>query len=358
MATTGHQSSRLTSRPTSGPPSRVCPAPSPRPRGLDKHRRGPAGCPQARRAGAAPPARGERPGSAPFLTDPNMASVAAARDDDTSPRRRRPGDRGGKRPESFASPLPARQEPPDNQPRLHLPGRAQKAAAEKVRLLLVPGAGRRLCLLPRPSLPGCAASGPAQPAQSGLRWPSAPPDETHNGRRSWPLPCARTGAPPPTRQARARARAHPHRSLSALSCLFPRPARAAPRDVLEGAGPPRRPHPPGQPGRGVGSSAPSGVVGPGADWVHVGRLTWVASRGQSLRKDCSSHQEGLSEAGRMEGKLGPLSPHHRTGLRGEFKNFPQPGNKSFGFKASGQTFVCYTHLARRSFPVTSSTCFP
>lgn len=95
--------------------------------------------------------------------------------------------------------------------------------------------------------------------------PPAPPDETHNGRRSWPLPCARTGAPPPTRQARARARAHPHRSLSALSRLFPRPARAAPRDVLEGAGPPRRPHPPGQPGRGVGSSAPSGVVGPGAD---------------------------------------------------------------------------------------------
>nr|XP_023504101.1 uncharacterized protein LOC111774886 [Equus caballus] len=130
-----------------------------------RRRRPAAGAARSRRPRAGP-ARGERPESAPFLKDPNMASAAAARDDDTPPRRRRPRDRAGRRPESFASPLPARQGPADDQPGLHLPGQA-RAAATKVRLLLVPGAGRGLCRLPRPGLPGCVRRGTAQPARSG-----------------------------------------------------------------------------------------------------------------------------------------------------------------------------------------------
>lgn len=158
--------------PTSGPPWRLRPSPAPR-SAVPRPRQAPArtlrtapkpagtgggvlrpGATRSRRPRASPSSRGAA-GSAPFLTDPNMAS-AAARDDDTSPRRRRPGDRGGKRRKvSLLLSRPARDRRTTNL-ELHLPSRARAAAtAAKVRLLLVPGAGRGLCPLLRPSLPGC-----------------------------------------------------------------------------------------------------------------------------------------------------------------------------------------------------------
>lgn len=258
----GPQSPRLpTSHPISGSASRP-PGPRPAARRTERAPARPPGRPPSPPAAAAASCerarlpQGEGSGRERPVSHRPQHGVGRRR-----PRRRHlpapptAGDRGGKRPESFASPLPARRRPVDNQLRLHLPGRARTAAAAaKVRLLLVPSAGRGLCSILRPSLPEWAANSVSQPARSrrgGLASkplagdPPAPPVEPHNGRRGQPLPCARTGAPPPTRQPRARARAHPHRSLPALSCPFPRPARAAPRDELEGAEPPRKPHPPG-----------------------------------------------------------------------------------------------------------------
>lgn len=111
--------------------------------------------------------------------------------------------------------------------------------------------------------PGADSAGSPAPASQGVcgAVPRSRPDlVAKDGRpagaaaRRWlPRPSSRTPQRPPglafplrahgraaahTPGASARARAHPHRSRPALSCRFPRPARAALRDALEGAGPP------------------------------------------------------------------------------------------------------------------------
>lgn len=136
-------------------------------------------------------------------------------------------------PESFASPLPASQGPADNQLRLHLP-RQPRAAAAKVLLLLVAGARRGLCLLLRPPRV-CAANRPTQLARSGRGGRAAgiaarrrlhsPSTRTHRGRLGWPLSCARAGARPLPRQARARGHEHTH---TARSPPFPAGSFAVP----------------------------------------------------------------------------------------------------------------------------------
>lgn len=251
-------------------PSQLLAGPrGPPPRGPDEHRRGPPCGPRAlRRAAAAPLGRGEPPGSAPFLTDPNMASAAAAAAaarDDTSPRRRRSRDRGGEAPGKFrfSSPGPPGGRP-TTKPRLHLPSRARTAAEAKVRLLLVPGAARGLSLPPAPASqcvqPAALRSRRAPDAAGGRASqtlagdPPAPPVEAHNGRRGWPLPCAR-----------AHKRASTHTPGAGAGTITP-PA-LAPRPFWPA--PPPRPGSPARLGRGGGASAeatPAWAAG-ARDWL-------------------------------------------------------------------------------------------
>lgn len=207
--------------------------------------------------GGRPQRGGSRPRAPRFLTDPNMAS-AAARDDDTSPRRGRPRDRGRKRSESFVPPpapnpnsQPAKQPAGPSTP--YPAGRRQRRQKEPAG----PRPGRRPADSVRPRVPTSrdvwTASGPAQPARSrrGGRAAQplagdapAPPGEPHNGCRAWPLPCARR-ARPRVHARRERAGTSTPTPLAALSRQFPRPAPPGPSDALRGRGLGRRPHPPG-----------------------------------------------------------------------------------------------------------------
>ncbi|XP_032171892.1 wiskott-Aldrich syndrome protein homolog 1-like [Mustela erminea] len=199
---------------------------------------------------------------------------------------------------------------------LHLPRRARAAtAAAKVRLFLVPGAGRGLCPLVRPSLPGCvqtaaprsrrdpdAAGGRAggRPAPPLAGDSPAPPVEPHNGRLGWSLPCACTSAPPPTRQARALGHEHTHKAHSPpfLACSLAPPVRplatrSRGRGLSEGHT---------HLGRGDGEEVPPLTLWTRA-LASVG-CAWDVSPGvpgswQSFGKDCSSHYECFF--GRMEG---------------------------------------------------------
>lgn len=157
--------SPTTSKPTSGLPRRVRPAAAPRWRGPSRdpgvrRRRRAAGSAAHSERPRAPPTPGQRPGSAPFLADPNMASAAAAaaRDDDTSPRRGRPGDRGEKRRKvSLLFSRPARGGRTTNSTSLTLPGAGGGEGPTP------PGPERRARTLPTPqSRPPrvCAASSP------------------------------------------------------------------------------------------------------------------------------------------------------------------------------------------------------
>lgn len=130
------------------------------------------------------------------------------------PRRRLPARarvRRSRRPQSFASlPSAARRcRPARPDPRGTYPARRGRAAAPRLRLLLVADSG--------PSLTGGvgAQGGRRDPDATGADARSlagdftAPPVPADNGRPGWLPSCARTGAPSLKRPARARARAHP-----------------------------------------------------------------------------------------------------------------------------------------------------
>lgn len=69
---------------------------------------------------------------------------------------------------------------------------------------------------PRPRRAGATWTwqGGRQPPQQLAGDSTVPPVESHRGRAGWPLPCAPTGAPPPTLQARARGHEHTHPARS------------------------------------------------------------------------------------------------------------------------------------------------
>lgn len=201
------------------------------------------------------------------------------------------------------------------------------------------------------------AGGRAAPPLAGDS--PAPPVEPHNGRLGWPLPCAGTGAPPPTRQARALGHEHTHKAHS-------------PPFLARSLAPPGRPRATCSRGRGLSEghthlgSRDGGLVSPLAvrtrtreSWVHVGRLTWFSGSWQSFGKDCSSQYEVFRKSGR---NVGLPFPCHRTGISRELKNFLRTGKKGFLDvrcpKASGQTSVCYSQLAQRSCPSHLSFAFP
>lgn len=93
-------------------------------------------------------------------------------------------------------------------------------------ILLVADAGRGLC--PFPARASQGVCGPQRRSAGAIqtRWAGgtpaqplagdspAPPVEPDNGCLGWPLPCARTGAPPPTLRARARGHEHTHTARS------------------------------------------------------------------------------------------------------------------------------------------------
>lgn len=161
-----------------------------------------------------------------------------------------------------------------------------------------------------------AGGRPAQPLAGDS---PAPPVEPHNGRRGWPLPCACTGAPPPTRQARALGHEHTHTTHSpALSCLFPRPARAARATCSRGRGLCSGHTHLGSPRQRVRSSALCAVSLSRAPRMHVGRLTWFAWLWHSFGKDCSSLYEVLGKKGR---KAGFPFPYHERASPGNLRTF-------------------------------------
>lgn len=191
---------------------------------------------------------------------------------------------------------------------------------------------------------------PAQPLAGDS---PAPPAEPRNGRLGWPFPCARTGAPPPTRQARARGHEHTHT------------ARAPP--FLAGSlAPPVPPCATRSRGRGHRGATPTWAAGA---WGWFLRAVWARASRSPVGAGGTPFLAGVVRTGSWKGlfislrsssgdwkngrKAGHPLLHHRTGLPRALKNFLQPGKKGFGFrypKASGQTFVCCFRLPWRSSP--------
>lgn len=254
MAANGIQSSRpATSRRPRDPlgaSARPRP-PGPRSRGPGRHQRGPSGKPPSPRAQAAAfcgraqlapgvrgpaPARGERPGAPRFSQTPTWRRPPPAT---TTPSRAADGPgtvEGSAGKFRFSSPGPPGTGAQPTSSFTYPAGRGLGDGGEGP---TPPRPGRRARTLPAPPPQPprvCAASGPAQPARSGRGGrptrplagdSSAPPVEPHNGRLGWPLPCACTGAPPPTRQARALGYEHTHKAHSPpfLACSLAPPVR-------------------------------------------------------------------------------------------------------------------------------------
>ncbi|XP_028624687.1 basic proline-rich protein-like [Grammomys surdaster] len=149
-----------------------------------------------------------------------------------------PGPRG-QAPAKFRFSLPSPPPPSAPRPPRHLPG-PTRAAAPRVRVLLVVAdSGHGLCLLPGPSLAGCVGPREAGAIRTRRAQPlagdfTAPPVEPDNGRPGWLPSCARTGAPPPKRQTRARA--HPPCPFFPVPSPRPSPCPSppSPRDRTRG----------------------------------------------------------------------------------------------------------------------------
>ncbi|XP_055287935.1 basic salivary proline-rich protein 1-like [Moschus berezovskii] len=245
------------------------------------------------------------------------------------------GPRGGSaRKVSLPSSRPAGG-PPDDQARFTYPagrGRPQRRRSDFCSSR-APRAGSPC--LPAPASQS-AASGPAQPARSGRGGrapqtpagdPPAPPVEAHNGRGAGLSPArARASAPPPTRRARARARAHPSaRSPPFLACSLAPPGQSrapGPRGRGQRGGHTRLG------GWGSGLAPLLGVEGarPDADWLHARRpLPGLPGAGEPSRRTVHLLAKYLT----WKTGWAPF-PSPRTGLCGEFRNFPRPGNESSG----------------------------
>ncbi|XP_063113657.1 translation initiation factor IF-2 [Cavia porcellus] len=240
-----------------------------------------------------------------------MASAAAARADDTSPRRGRPGTAGGGAGGARRI-LPAAGRPRTTNPPAPTPPGAGSGSGCGAEGPSAPGRRRRARLSPSaaPASQGVYGCGPAQPAGSGRGRPPAPPlagdapaprVEAHNGHQGGPL-CARTDKPQPTRRARAQAREqanHPARSPPLLPSLAPpsRPARRAR-------------------GRGPGEAAPTCAAlgaGRGFPWLNCGdaiKELWAArgaqllaaGLGKSLEKTLFSCQQSSRQHWKNERK--------------------------------------------------------
>lgn len=203
------------------------------------------------RGGSSPSAgpEGSRP-SAPFPTDPNMASAAAARAN-TSPRHGQPGPAGaGARKVSLLPPQPAaaRCVPTPTAPTRPGAGGGAEGATPPLRRRLP---ARTLPAPPAPASQG--AWGPARPARSG-RGGRSRSQVTSPLLQSNPTTAARAGFTPARAPARPRPSAkhgHEH-TRPALSSRFPRPAHRLalplhPHATARGAGPSAEATPTGGP---------------------------------------------------------------------------------------------------------------
>lgn len=277
------------------PPSRV-PALGPACRGRARRDQG----------GSSPSAspEGSRPGAPRFPQTPTWRRPPPP--GPTPPRAAAgPGPRE-QAPANFPSPSAARRRParPDRPPR-HLPGPA-RAAAPRLRLVLVADSSRGLCLCPGPSFARCV--GPREAGATGTRRArtlagdfTAPPVEPDNGRPA--------GLPPARAPARPRSSAkHGHEHIRpALSSRFPRPAHRlapppSPRDRPEGRGRWRRPHPlGGPPGAGLRgallcSEVTRAEAGPGKPGSPNLTFLTRASLGKELWSGPRSSREEWTEA--------------------------------------------------------------
>lgn len=228
------------------------------------------------------PARGERPGSGPgaprFSPTPTWRRPPPPPATTTPPRATDgPGTAGrsaGKF--RFSSPDPPGAGGQPTQPPPTRPGAGSGSSQGPT----PPRPERRARTLPapQPRPPGCAASGSAQPARSGRGGragngrsrsqvtPPPPLVEPHYCRLGWSLFCARTGAPPPTRQARARGHEHTH---TARSPPFPAGSLAppvGPARHARGGGATSEATPISAVRPGIGSSAQCGPRAPEQCW--------------------------------------------------------------------------------------------
>lgn len=172
------------------------------------------------------PARGERPGAPRFsqtptwrrppppatTTPPGAATAPGPREE--APGKFRvspPGPSGAGGPPTRASPTPTA-----------AGGGGGGGSEGEGPILLVADAGRGLCPFPAGAFQGVCCPQPRAAGAIQTRWAGwppaqplagdspAPPVEPDNGCLGWPLPCARTGAPPSTLRARARGHEHTH----------------------------------------------------------------------------------------------------------------------------------------------------
>lgn len=261
MAANGTQSSRPTTsrrpRDPLGASARPRP-PGPRSRGPGRHQRGPSGQPPSPRAQAAvfcgrarlapgvrgpAQARGERPGAPRFSQTPTWRRPPPAT---TTPPRAADGPgtvEGSVGKFRFSSPGPpgTGAQPTSSFTYPAGRGRRRRRRRSDSSSSRAPGADSARSSAPasqgvcsqRPSAAGAIrtrrAGGRAgrRPAPPLAGDSPAAPVEPHNVRLGWPLPCACTGAPPPTRQARALGYEHTHQAHSPpfLACPLAPPVR-------------------------------------------------------------------------------------------------------------------------------------
>lgn len=290
-----------------------------------------------------------------------MASAAAARDDDTSPRRRRPGTaEGSARKVSLLLSPPAGGRWTTNSGFTYPAGRGRRRRRQRSdsSSSRAPGADSA-----RSSAPASQSGQPTafrsrrDPDAAG--WRRSRSQVTLPPLQSNPTTAAGDSLSP----ARARARRHPHASRE-RGHEHTHTARSPPF-LARSLAPPGRPRATSSRGRShheshthLGSQG-LGLVPPCSVGTRalepIGR-TWdvlpgLPSCGQVLGKDCSSAHEVLSEAGRTEGRLGPLSHTTELACKGNSRTFHCREIKA------GRTFVCYSHFSTAFLPVTSSTGF-